>query len=209
MLFGAALLGAGVWMHAAGITPWRWSPETVRAYVLSFGPLAPVVYLLAYGQPLVPLPASVMMAAAGLAFGPVWGVAAALAGSTIRACSQFLMVRLLGRKAAAQLITGRLVKLHERLGARPFTTTLMIRLVPNVPFDMQNYAFGLSRIRFLPYALGSCLGITPASFAYVYFGYSLTDPRQMWKLVLALLLVLALAWLPRRFSRRRRQRAAR
>lgn len=202
LVLAAAVVAAAVLAQIAGVDLRRWSPETIKAYMLSFGQLAPVVYLLVYGQPVIPLPASLMTLAGGLAFGPVWGAAAALAGGTIRACSQFLLVRLLGRQAAAQLFKDRLVKLQARIGERAITTVILIRIVPNLPFDVQNCALALSGIRFWPYALGSFLGLIPGALVYVYFGYSLTDLRQRWKLLLALGLVLGFAgwqhWLSRR-----------
>lgn len=202
-LASVVLAGVG-WLSATvGLDPRQWSPEAVRAYLLTFGPLAPAVYLLAYGQPIVPLPASIMMLAGGLVFGPWWGALASVAGGTARAYSQFAMVRLLGRPAMAQLVSGRLMKLDKRIGERGVMTVLLVRLVPNVPFDMQNYAFGFSRVRFGPYALGSFLGIIPGSFAYAYFGYSLTDLRNAWKVMLALGLIAALAFMQRRLAARK------
>ena len=202
LLLAAAVVAAVALAQIVGVDLRRWSPETIKAYMLSFGQLAPVVYLLVYGQPIIPLPASLMMLASGLAFGPVWGSAAALAGGTIRACSQFLLVRLLGRQAAAQLFKDRLVKLRSRIGERAITTVMLIRIVPNLPFDVQNCALALSGIRFWPYALGSFLGLIPGVLVYVYFGYSLTDLRQSWKLFLALGLVLGFAGWQHRLSRR-------
>ena len=178
------------------------TPERVRAFVLSCGLWAPVIYLMAYGQPIVPLPASVMTAAGGLAFGPAWGTLAALSGATIRACSQFLIAKLLGRDAVAKLLKGKIAALDQKLGEHSFKAVLLIRLIPNFPFDVQNYGLGFSRVRFGPYALATFLGIIPGSFAYVYLGYSLTDPAQLWKLGLAVLLIVGLmvvtSWWKRR-----------
>ncbi len=184
-------------LHAAGVDVWRVSPDRVRSYVLSFGALAPVIYLVVYGQPIIPLPASIMTVAGGLAFGPLWGSLGALAGATIRACGQFLIARLLGRDVVAHLLKGKIAALDKKISGNAFQAVLLIRLVPNVPFDMQNYGLGFSTVRFGPYALATFLGIIPASFAYVYLGHSLMDLRQIWKLVVAILLVIGLLVVPR------------
>ncbi len=189
-----ALIVAGLaWgLAALGVDLTRITPERVRAFVLSFGMWAPAIYLATYGQPLVPLPASVMTITGGLAFGPLWGTLAALAGATTRACGQFGIARLLGRDAVAKLLRGRAASLNARLGRNSFKTVLLIRLIPNFPFDVQNYWVGCTQVRFIPFAFATVLGLIPWSIAFVYLGYSLTDPAQGWKLVLALLAIAGL-----------------
>ena len=189
-------------LQAFGIRPIDMTPEKVRGLVLSFGVWAPVVYLVAYGQPIIPLPASVMTITGGLAFGPWWGTWAALTGATIRACSEFLVARLLGRQAVERLLRGKLAAWDAKLAANGFTAVLLIRLVPNLPFDLQNYGLGFSRVRFSAYAPATVLGMIPGSFAYVYLGYSLSDPAQLWKLGLAVLLILGLVVIQRLLARR-------
>jgi len=191
-LFILIVVGIGWILKAVGIDFTQVSPERVRAFVLSFGVWAPAIYLLAYGQPIVPLPASVMTITGGLAFGPTWGTLTALIGATIRACSEFLVARLLGREAVAKLFKGKVAQLDQKIGEHAFQAVLLIRLIPNLPFDIQNYGLGFSQVRFAPYALASFLGMIPGSFAYVYLGYSLTDPNQVWKLLLAVLLIVGL-----------------
>lgn len=203
-LGGLCLLVGGivVALRLAGIDLARLTPDRVRAYVLSFGGWAPFIYLLCYGQPFVPLPASVMTMTGGLVFGPRWGIIAALTGATLRACTQFGVARLLGREAVAKLLKGRMASLDQRIGERGLKTVLLIRLIPNFPFDMQNYALGFSKVRFWPYALGSFLGVIPASMAFVYLGHSLTDLTQLWKFFLAIVLVVALMGAQRAWRRR-------
>ncbi|MBI3312555.1 MAG: TVP38/TMEM64 family protein [Candidatus Omnitrophica bacterium] len=201
-----ALVAVGIYGIAriVGFDVRQMTPERVRGFVLSFGIWAPAIYLLAYGQPLVPLPASVMTITGGLAFGPAWGTLAALVGATLRACSEFLVARLLGREAVVKLLKGKAATLDQRIGEHGFQAVLLIRLIPSLPFDMLNYGLGFSRVRFAPYALASFLGMIPGSFAYVYLGYSLTDPRQFWKLGLAILLIVGLILAQRAWSKRHR-----
>jgi uncharacterized membrane protein YdjX (TVP38/TMEM64 family) len=179
------------------------NPERIRIFVLSFGVWAPAIYLLAYGQPIVPLPASVMTITGGLAFGPLWGALAALGGATVRACTQFLVARLLGRKAVAKLLKGKAAQLDQKISEHGFKAVLLLRLLPNLPFDVLNYALGFSRVRFKSYALASGLGMIPGSFAYVYLGYSLTDPQHLWKLLLAVLVIVGLIVAQQAIQRRR------
>ncbi len=191
-LLALLLVGVGLLLKAFGIDLTKISPERVRAFVLSFGAWAPAAYLIGYGQPIVPLPDSIMPLAAGLAFGPAWGTAAALTGATIRASSEFLVARLLGRDAVAKLLKGNVAKLDQRISENGFRTVLLIRLIPNLPFDVQNYGLGFTQVRFPAYVLGTFLGMIPGCFALVYLGYSLTNPKQIWKLAVAIGLVIGL-----------------
>ena len=197
-----ALVGLGWILKLLGFDITKVTPERVRDFVLSFGFWAPVIYLVVYGQPLVPLPASLMTVTGGLAFGPLWGTLAALGGATTRSCTQFGVARLLGREAVTKLLKGRAAALDQKIGENSFKTVLLIRLIPNFPFDVQNYGLGFSQVRFLPYAVATFLGMIPGSFAFVYLGYSLTDPKQVWKLLVAILLIVGLVLLQRRMTRR-------
>jgi uncharacterized membrane protein YdjX (TVP38/TMEM64 family) len=173
------LVGGVTWLlSVSGFNVTRITPEKIRALILSFGMWAPLIYLLGYAQPIVVMPASVLTMAGGLVFGPVWGTLAALCGATLRACTQFGLARLLGREAVAKLLPRRAAALDTRLNASGFKTVLCIRLVPNVPFDVQNFGFGFSNVRFSSYLTASFLGLIPGSVALAYFGYALTDARQ-------------------------------
>ena len=185
------------WLKGLGVDVGYLNPARVREYVLSFGLLAPIMYLAIYSQPLVPLPTTIMMATGGLAFGPLWGLVAAMSGATMRGCSQFLVARFFGRGAVRALLCGRTARLNRSIRRNSFKTVLFVRLIPNVPYDMQNYALGCSRVHFGPYVLATFLGIIPGCIAFVYLGYSLTDLAQLWKLILAIILIGGLVWVRR------------
>ena len=204
VIFCVTIIGM-VWsLRALGIDVTRLTPEGVRTFVLSFGIWGPIMYLLIYGQPIVPLPSSILIMTAGLAFGPLWGTLAALSGATSRACGQFCIARMLGREAVAKLLKGKVASLDQKIGQHGFNAVLLIRLIPNIPFDMQNYTLGFSRVRFAPYALATFLGMIPACFVYVYLGYSLTAPKQLWKLAIALLLIIGFVVWQRQYTKRKK-----
>lgn len=193
VLLVVLLLAASLWAFSAlGVDIRQLSPGRVRTTVLSYGTWAPLAYFVAFGQPIVPLPASAMIALAGLVFGTTWGPVAGLAGATLRASASFLIARWLGREAVSRLLHGRVARLDQKLGEHAFKAVFFIRLIPNVPFDMQNYGLGFSRVRFGPYVLATVLGLIPASLAYAYLGDSLTDPTQFWKVLVAVGSILAL-----------------
>ncbi len=47
-----------------------------------------------------------------------------------------------------------------------------VRLVPLFPFNLLNYALGLTRIRLSHYVVASAICMAPASYAYSYLGYA-------------------------------------
>ena len=191
-IFALVVVGVGWGLHALGVDIADISPSNMKELILSFGVWAPVMYLLAYGQPIIPLPASVMTITGGLAFGPLWGTLAALVGASSRACTQFGVARLFGREMVAKLFKGKVANVNNKIAEHGFKTVLLIRLIPNFPFDMQNYGLGFSKVRFTPFALATFLGMIPGCFAFVYLGYSITDPKHIWKLGIAILLIIGL-----------------
>ncbi len=206
MVCGLLVVGVTWLLSLNGFDVMRVTPERVRALILSFGIWAPLIYVLGCAQPIVLMPASIVCMAGGLVFGPVWGTLAALGGSTLRACTQFGLARLLGREAVAKLLKGRAAALDARINASGFKTVLVIRLLPNVPFDMQNFGFGFSNVRFSSYLAASFIGLIPSSAAFAYFGYALTDARQRvaFFVILGLLVAAGLghtAWNARRRAR--------
>lgn len=207
LLIALVLFAASVWgLSAMGVDVTRLSPERLRATVLSYGAWAPLAYLIIFGQPFVPLPGSVMLALAGVVFGKAGGAVAGLAGAMLRAAAGFAIARRLGREAVARLLHKHVARLDEKLGEHAFKAVFLIRLLPNVPFDIQNYGLGFSRVRFGPYVLATALGMAPVAVAYACFGDSLAGPTQAWKVLAAAGLVVALIIAQRVWGRRKRQR---
>ncbi|MEL7336667.1 MAG: VTT domain-containing protein, partial [Planctomycetota bacterium] len=47
----------------------------------------------------------------------------------------------------------------------------LLRLSPAIPFNLQNYLFGLTKVRFWPYMAISWIAMMPGTFLYVYLGH--------------------------------------
>jgi uncharacterized membrane protein YdjX (TVP38/TMEM64 family) len=120
----------------------------------------------------------------------------------MRACAEFGVARLLGRDAVAKLLKGHIARFDQTIGEHTFKTVLLIRMIPHLPFDMQNYGLGFSRARFWPFLFATPLGMAPACFALVYLGHSMTDPKQAWKLMLGIGLIVVSLAVPALWGRR-------
>lgn len=127
------------------------------------------------------VPGSVLTLLIGFLYGPRLGVLvvspASLAGCTLA----FLLGRTLARdwirrKMAA---SARFLALQQALDRRGLTILLLVRLSPDFPFVLLNYAFGLTTISTGRYVLGSFAGMIPGTFLYVYLGSAAGDVSQL------------------------------
>jgi uncharacterized membrane protein YdjX (TVP38/TMEM64 family) len=138
------------------------------------------------------MPASLVLMAGGLSFGPIAGFLASLIGATLRGCGQFLIAKRCGREAVQTMLKGRWADWDRRIGRHGFWTVFWLRIIPNVPFDFQNFGLGLSNVSFRAFAPATLLGLVPGVFLWVYLGHTLTELRHLWKIIAVLLGILAL-----------------
>lgn len=118
------------------------------------------------------VPGWMLTVTAGYLFGVVTGTIAVSIGSTVGAAVAFLVGRFLARDFIESRVTTnpRFLAIDRAVGTRGFVIVLLTRLSPVFPFNVQNYAYGLTRVRFLDYFLASWLGMLPGTLLYVYLG---------------------------------------
>ncbi|MCC7241521.1 MAG: TVP38/TMEM64 family protein [Acidobacteria bacterium] len=147
------------WIRAAG-------PAGVLAYA--------GIYVLAA---VLMLPGSALTAAAGLAYGPWWGVALVSPVSVAAATLSFVLGRTLARPWVARRIEAdpRFRAIDAAVARQGFKIVLLLRLSPVFPFNVLNYALGLTGVRLRHYVLASFLGMLPGTFLYVYLGSLVRD----------------------------------
>lgn len=181
--------------------------ETLEAWVTSAGLVGPLLFMALYAIATVLfLPGSVLTLAGGALFGPIWGTFYNLTGATLGAVLAFFVARYLASdwvqarvgKGTGDRI-GRLVKGVEAEGWRFVAFT---RLVPLFPFNLLNYALGLTRIPFVHYLVASYVFMLPGAIAYTYLGYAGREAIAggeglIQKGLIALALLAAAAFLPR------------
>lgn len=202
------LVGAGFALRELGLAD---SFGAIRAELAELGPAGPWVFAGLYAAATVAaVPGSILSVAAGALFGPWAGVAAVWAGATLGACGAFAVSRWLARGATLRWVSkrggflSRFERLLERHGA---VVVLAVRLVPVVPFNLANYAFGLTRVSFRTYAWATAVGILPGTVVYVLGAAAATEGvlsgSVPWGLVgMAVLAGLLLAWLAARWKSR-------
>lgn len=175
-----ALVAVIVVARATGLTEFI-SPENLgrlRDYVNSFGAAAPLVFILGYAAATVAfLPGTPLTLLGGLAFGPWMGTIYTLVGATIGATLAFLVARYAARGLVASWVEGNepLERLDGEVERQGWRILVITRLVPLFPFNLQNYAYGLTRIGLGTYVLVSAVCIVPGVAAYTFAGGSLTS----------------------------------
>ena len=135
-----------------------------------WGPVVLVgVYILAC---VLMAPGSLVTLGAGFLFKVVVGTVAVSVGSTLGACAAFLLGRTLARKWVSEKVAGnaRFGAIDEAVGREGFKIVLLTRLSPIFPFNLLNYAYGVTRVSFRNYALASWIGMLPGTVMYVYIG---------------------------------------
>lgn len=145
----------------------------LQAWVEGAGIAGPFVFVLAYAAATVLfLPGTLITLAGGALFGPVWGTLWNLTGATLGALIAFLIARHLGADWVARRAGTRLRRLNEGVSAQGWRFVALVRLVPLFPFNLLNYALGLTRIPVLPYVLASAAFMLPGAAAYTWLGYA-------------------------------------
>lgn len=166
-----ALAAAVIVLVYAGWKAGAYLPQ-FAAWVETLGVWGPVVFIAGYAIATVAfVPGSLLTLAAGATFGLVRGVVYVFIAATIGASLAFLVARHLARGAVERRIAGnsKFAAIDRAVAAQGLKLVFLLRLSPVFPFNLLNYALGLSKVRFADYALAS-LGMIPGTILYVYYG---------------------------------------
>jgi uncharacterized membrane protein YdjX (TVP38/TMEM64 family) len=144
----------------------------VLAHIQGLGPVAPLAFILIYAFAVVALvPASLLTIAGGAVFGLIRGVIYALIGATLGSTAAFLLGRHVARRLVARRLAAmpRFAAIERAVSARGRRIVFLLRLSPVVPFNVLNYALGLTTISVWDFIAAS-LGTVPGAVVYSYGG---------------------------------------
>jgi uncharacterized membrane protein YdjX (TVP38/TMEM64 family)/rhodanese-related sulfurtransferase/sulfur relay (sulfurtransferase) complex TusBCD TusD component (DsrE family) len=194
----------GAWLYRDQL-----NVAALESWVKNAGALGPLLYIALYASATVLfLPGSLLTLAGGALFGPVWGTLYSLTGATLGATLAFLVARYLAQEWVRQRTGGILKKLLDGVDAEGWKFVAFVRLVPLFPFNLLNYALGLTRIGLVAYIAASFVFMFPGALAYTYLGYAGREAVAggeglIQKGLLALALLALVAFLPRLIKRLR------
>lgn len=148
-------------------------PAQLEAWVRSWGMAGMAVFVLLYLLATVLfLPGSVLTLTGGALFGPWLGGLLSLLGATLGAGIAFLIARYLAADWVANKAGGMVKRLLGGVETEGWRFVAFVRLVPLFPFNLLNYALGLTRIPFSHYLLASFVCMAPGGLAYAWLGHA-------------------------------------
>ncbi|KAK9167712.1 hypothetical protein Scep_002903 [Stephania cephalantha] len=138
-----------------------------------YGPAGYALFVAVYaGLEILAIPAIPLTMSAGLLFGQVTGTIIVSISGTVAATVAFLIARYFARERILKLVEGnkKFLAIDKAIGENGFRVVTLLRLSPLLPFSLGNYLYGLTSVKFVPYVLGSWLGMLPGTWAYVSAG---------------------------------------
>lgn len=145
------------------------------------GTAGALLFVLGYVAAAVALvPGSLLTIAAGAIFGLARGTALVFVAATLGASAAFLVSRYLARPLVERRLAGndRFAAIDRAVGHEGRKIVFLLRLSPVFPYNLLNYALGLTKVRFRDYVLAS-VGMLPATLLYVYYGKILGDVARV------------------------------
>lgn len=147
--------------------------ERSLEWIDSLGPLAPIAFIVIYILAAVLfISGTALTLGAGAIFGVVKGTIFVSAGSVLGAGAAFLVGRYVARDRVAKIVekNPKFKAVDEAVAQEGWKIVGLTRLSPIFPFVVLNYAFGLTKVKFLDYFLASWIGMLPGTILYVYIG---------------------------------------
>jgi len=117
-------------------------------------------------------PGAILTIGAGFAFGLWKGFLAVSAGSTLGAALAFLVARFIARDKVEAIAkrNDKFRNVDNAIGKQGAKLVFLLRLSPVIPFNLSNYFYGLTGVKFWLYVLASWIGMMPGTLLYVYIG---------------------------------------
>ncbi len=188
----------------------QFDASALESWVKDAGSAGPIVFMLIYiiGTVFF-LPGAVLTLAGGALFGPVLGTFYNLTAATIGAMISFIAARYLAHDWVEKKTGGRMKQLKQGVEGEGWKFVAFVRLVPLFPFNVLNYALGLTRIKFSHYSMATYIFMLPGAVAYTYLGYVGREAVAggdglIQKIMLALALLAIVGFLPSLIGRLRR-----
>ncbi len=184
----------------------------IRAFIDGLGPWGPLAFIALYAvAALFFLPGSVLTVTGGALFGPVLGTIYNLTGAVLGATLAFLAARHIASDWVRERTGKRLDSLISGVEQEGWRFVAFVRLVPVFPFNLLNYALGLTKISLPVYVVTSAVCMAPGGLAYTYVGYAGREALgggsgALTTVLIALALVGAALFLPRAVKRFRSNR---
>jgi uncharacterized membrane protein YdjX (TVP38/TMEM64 family) len=177
--------------------------DLLQSQINDMGLYAPLIFIGLYiVGTLLFFPGALLTLAGGALFGPWLGTVYSLTGATLGATLAFMLSRYIGSEWVQHKAGGMLQKLLDGVEAEGWRFIAFVRLVPLFPFNLLNYALGLTRIKLIPYFLATLICMAPGGFAYSWLGHAGSEAasgseKSVQNILIALALLAIVIYIPR------------
>jgi uncharacterized membrane protein YdjX (TVP38/TMEM64 family) len=208
----AGLVAVNAWLLFRAL-PREALQTALREQVEAWGVWGPVLFAIVYAVATVLLiPGSWLTLLAGAVFGLSVGFAVVSCGSTAGAAAAFLIARYFARGRVQAFVdrSPRFAALDQAIQEGGWKVVALLRLSPAIPFNIQNYLYGVTRLRFLPCVLTSWIAMMPGTLLYVSLGHAVgsaaagrsRSPAEWGLLAVGMLTTIAVTVLLSRLAKR-------
>mgnify|MGYP006278197001 CR=1 FL=1 len=171
--------------------------EEFEEFLVSWGPLAPLLYILITALAVVisPIPALPIYFVAAFLWNPFLATVFTVIGNVIGAVIAFLIARMIGKDFISKIFRRDVTICRNCTDAQVAGALLVARFFPIFHFDIISYAAGLTHISLRLFTIVTTIGIIPKIFLVIYMGNSFFVGKYIMSLI-ALILVILLFLLP-------------
>lgn len=171
--------------------------QSIRDWVNGFGFFAPIAYIFVWTVlPVFFFPVPILALAGGLSFGLWTGTLYTIIGAIINSTFMFWIAKVLAKDMVNDYLQK---KLPEKWWDRfmnadkkeSFIIIFILRLIPAMPYNVINYASGLTNISFSSYTLATFLGILPGTVIFLNVGDKILDVKSP-EFIISIILVILL-----------------
>lgn len=190
------------------------SPEYIRHLILSAGAWGPVVYILCWVfLPMGFFPVPLLAITGGMGFGFFWGAIYTFIGAALNLITMFFMSRYLARDTIQKWLSNRYPAAFTKISNQSYLKRFLVfaRIVPLIPYTVENYLFGLTHIKFWDYLYLSLIFILPGTFIYVNIGdksMDVTSPSFVFAVILLILITTVPVIIERYMNNKKKKQAA-
>ena len=171
--WAVAVLAVGCLLSIAYILDAQELLRVALGWISGLGPWGPVFFIALYIlATILFLPGLILTMAAGALFGVMQGTVLVSISSISGATIAFLTGRYFARQWVAEKIQGnqKFETIDVAVAQEGWKIVGLTRLSPAFPFNLLNYAFGLTQVSLKDYFLASWIGMLPGTVMYVYIG---------------------------------------
>lgn len=163
-------------VYASGIVNFINDLPHLQALIRQSGIFGYSLYILLFViATLLLLPGSVLVIGGGIIFGPLLGTLLSLVAATLTSSVSFLIARWMGRDLVLKYVGDTTVfqAIEKGIARNGIDFLILTRLIPLFPYNIQNYAYGLTAIAFWPYTFISTFTTLPGIFIYTFMASDL------------------------------------